>query len=95
MTVALTALLADGPECRGPKSWRLVLSVLSGWCVCRDKTKAGPVAMSHSSTTFLTCYEACGSPDNYEGVRFVWISNGANSAGSFTLNNISVVSAVR
>ena len=51
--------------------------------------------MSHSSTTFLTCYEACGSPDNYEGVRFVWISNGANSAGSFTLNNISVVSAVR
>ena len=64
-------------------------------CVCRDKTKAGPVAMSHSSTTFLTCYEACGSPDNYEGVRFVWISNGAKSAGSFTLNNISVVSAVR
>ena len=73
----------------------LSASVLSGWCVCRDKTKAGPVAMSHSSTSFLTCYEACGSPDNYEGVRFVWISNGAKSAGSFTLNNISVVSAVR
>ena len=39
--------------------------------------------------------EACGSADNYEGVRFVWISNGAKSAGSFTLSNISVVSAVR
>ena len=65
-------------------------------CVCRDKTKAGPVAMSRrSSTTFLTCYEACGSADNYEGVRFVWISNGAKSTGSFTLSNISVVSAVR
>ena len=42
-----------------------------------DKTKTSPVRMAVSTgngnNTFVSCYEACGSTENYEGVRFVWV----------------------
>jgi hypothetical protein len=60
-----------------------------------DKIKASPVQMAGSADTFVTCYEACGSTDNYEGVRFVWIMLAADAAGPLTLTNLTVVAQVR
>eukprot|EP01044_Picomonas_judraskeda_P010718 COSAG03_NODE_1401_length_4156_cov_765.744209_6_plen_239_part_01 len=64
-----------------------------------DKTKASPVRMASGSgdgsNTFVSCYEACGSTENYEGVRFVWVMLAANAAGPMMLTNISVIAQVR
>ncbi len=60
-----------------------------------DKLKSGPVQMADSVDTFVTCYEACGSAENYEGVRFVWIMLAPDATGPLTLTNITVVAQVR